>query len=192
MSGIRGFFIYPLTLAAGASDVINCQGTFFNVLECDLPNVLLGTDEGRLNLVEQGYQWFAPDGEIYTRVYVENPDLVNPVTLRLALGFGDLRDSQTSIAGGVSMSPASSFTYDGAVLVGDVAALIVPASSTRRGGVIQAGDFDLWLGADGTVAAAGLPTVPAGQSLAISHGAEVYAIRAAGVSDNAGVYLEEN
>jgi len=198
MSGIKGFFIYEITLAAGASETINCQGEFFNVLESDQAAFLIGTDEGRLCRVEQGYKWRAAPGEGYNRVYFENLSAVDPLTVSVALGFGDLEDSQTSVAGGVTLTgaveiaPAADVCAVSSVNVTDAATQILAADADRTGGVVYAGTEDLWIGPDNTVTAAGPVYIPAGASLSFGHKGAIYGIRAAGLAADAGAYVERD
>lgn len=190
MSGsVRLYQTIEVVLAPQTERVVTVSGTALRCLESNVDNFSIAIEDAPLGVFDQqvGYE-----GDLTFKSFrVFNGSQTATMTAIFAVAYGRVTDNRARLSGAVKISGGGTgFTYDGAVAVTDAATLVMAENAARGGAVIQAGSEDLWLGQDNTVTATGLPTIPAGGSLEISHNADVYGIRGAGLSANCGVYEE--
>jgi len=120
-----------------------------------------------------------------------NPNLAE-LTVSYAVSIREVRSFDALISATEALpvrGGGGSFTYDGATVVSNAAVLLLAADPTRTSAIIKAGAGPLWLGGAG-VAAAGVATLEAGESVPVTHNDAVYGIRAAAGALEVGVLKE--
>lgn len=182
------FDLREYTLPPNSRNPVYFKGTSIRCLSASA-EFAIAIDGGTAAGFFAGLTYSTPRDETYEEVALINRSGV-PVTVRLALAYGDIEDDRLTLTAAVQIAPAVAFTDAPAVAVTDVAVQLLPANPNRTNCIIRAGAADLWLGPDALVGNAGVATVPAGGALTISHTAAVYARRSPTVTADAGVYEE--
>jgi hypothetical protein len=108
MTTLNTFQSIPLTVAPLDEVNLNLSGRYVACLESDLEFFELGVDGTAKQRMEPGLQLLTRDGEEFNSLQVRNPDTTFDLTLRLAVGSGEVRDNRFS-AGAFNLARALNF-----------------------------------------------------------------------------------
>lgn len=136
---MKGFRFYGLTIDAGVEIPLAVSGNLVACMEAS-GAVQVGLDDEAAFPMERGIRVRVPDGQEFSNLRVKNSGGA-PITVTLAVGYGELHDGRLTMTGG---------TLDSLTSVGTVGTLIA-----SRAPLIKAhGDFSLAAGAKINILAA--------------------------------------
>lgn len=125
-----------VVVPAGGSREIGAVGSYVSVLESTL-DFNIGIEDDALQFITQGLTIGTRDGSTFNRVRIENP---NPgaITLTLAFGIGEIRDSRLSATAALNLTKASNLTTVADVSCANAAATqVIAVNTTRRRVLVQ-------------------------------------------------------
>ncbi len=100
MTVLNSYMSFPVTVPVGGSVTMDVSGSFVGCLSSSDASFPLSVDGGSAQFMQAGLTFFTEDGERFRSVTVENPaGEGSPLTVRLMVGTGDIRDSRLSSQG---------------------------------------------------------------------------------------------
>jgi len=123
---------YLYNVAAGESIVIVVGGEYVGCIASNQDDFLLSLDGDALQFMAQGLKIRTKGGDRFSNVTVDNSGNASVLTVRLAIGSGDLVDQRLSLTGAISVTRGLTLATVADVNCANAAKTSVLASNIAR------------------------------------------------------------
>lgn len=181
---------YLYSVPAGESIVIAVGGEYVGCISSNQDDFLISLDGDALQFMAQGLKIRTKGGDRFANVTVDNSGNASTLTLRLAIGDGDLVDQRLSLTGAISVTKGDQFDTVPDVSVGaGVSAELLATDTARCEAIINnlaANAATLRVGDSNVAAARGVELAP-GETIVLTTTEAVHAYNPGGVAQSVAV-----
>lgn len=177
MAGQPLYQTVDVPVPANGSVTFEMYGSYVQCLESNLTEFRIGFDDSSTQVMAQGFHAKAEPGERFRSITIDNSDNASALSVRLAVGSGDFRDSRLTTSAPLDIkTPTIIPTTADTALVALTAAEILAANVNRKEALITnlgLSALSIRVGDSNVGAARGQPVAP-GQTVTLETTAAIW------------------